>query len=39
MKPKVYPPNCTVKDKNKQPIIIITYNECNFVRNDFVRKG
>lgn len=34
MKPKTYPPYCTVKGENKQSIIVITYNVYTFSVND-----
>ncbi len=39
MKPKVYPSNCVVGGKNRQPIIVITHDECTFSANDGVRKA
>lgn len=39
IKPKTYPPNCVVKIKNKQSIIIITHNECIFSVNNDVKKS
>ncbi len=39
MKPKTYLPNCVVEDENKQPIIVITHDECIFSVNDGIRKA
>lgn len=39
MKLKVYPSNCIVKDKNQQPIILITYDEYSFSTNDRIQKA
>ena len=34
MKPKVYPEDCVVGGDKRQPIIMITYDECMFSSND-----
>ena len=39
MKPKVYPSDCAVGGENRQPIIVITHDECTFSANDGVRKA
>lgn len=39
IKPKIYPPNCTVESENQWLIIVITHNECTFSTNDSVQKG
>ena len=39
MKPKVYPDDCTVEGPNRQPVIIITHDECTFSANDGVRQA
>lgn len=36
IKPKVYFSNCIIRNKNCQPIIIITYNKCTFFANNGV---
>ena len=38
MKSKIYPSNCKVGGENRQPIIVITHDECTFFANDGVRK-
>lgn len=39
IKSKIYPPNCIVKGENQWPIILITYNKCNFSANNGVKKA
>lgn len=39
MKVKNYPSNCQVGDDKRQPIIIITHNECTFSSNDGICKA
>lgn len=39
IKPKVYLPNCIIKGKNQQSIIIIIFDECIFSANDGVQKS
>ena len=39
MKPKVYPSDCAVGGENRQPIIVITHDECIFSANDEDRKA
>ena len=36
IKPKVYPFDCAIEDENRQPIIIITHDECTFFANNGV---
>lgn len=39
MKPKVYPPDYAVGGGNRQPVIVITHDECTFSANDGVRRA
>ena len=39
MKPKVYPSDCAVGGEDRQPIIVITHDECTFSPNDGIRKA
>ena len=39
MKPKVDPSDCEVGKNNRQPIIVISYDECIFFANDGVRRA
>ena len=39
MKPKVYPEDCVVGGDKRQPIIMITYDECMFSSNDRIWRA
>lgn len=39
IKDKTYPPDCTVRDEDCWPVIIITHDECTFLTNDNICKA
>lgn len=38
MKTKNYPSDCKIRGDERQPIIVITYDECTFLSNDDIYK-
>ena len=39
MKPGIYLSDCVLRDDDCLPIIVITYNECNFSANDGIWRA
>lgn len=39
IKPKMYPSDCVIRGDKRQPIIVITHNECLFSANNRIQRA